>query len=111
MCPYARSWIAAVVLGLLAGCTDSPQEKFEAYKAKAAQGDRLAQYDLGFCYDEGLGVKQDLAQAVMWYRKAAEQDHAQAQYNLGNFCFNGIVVAKDIEQAMSWYRKAAEHGP
>ena len=106
----ARSWIAAVVLSLLAGCSDSPQEKFETYKAKAAQGDRFAQYELGFCYDEGIGVNQDLAQAVNWYRKAADQGHAPAQHNLANFYYFGVVVAKAPVQAISWYRKAAEQG-
>ncbi len=34
-------------------------------------------------YDEGLGVTQDYAEAMKWYRKAAEQGHAGAQHNLG----------------------------
>jgi TPR repeat protein len=38
-----------------------------------------AQYNLGHCYAEGLGVEQDYTQAVHWYRKAAEQGDTDAQ--------------------------------
>ena len=32
---------------------------------------------------QGLGVSQDYAEAIKWYRKAASQGYADAQYNLG----------------------------
>ncbi len=32
----------------------------------AEQGDAVAQYNLGLMYDNGLGVQQDLAEAVKW---------------------------------------------
>jgi Sel1 repeat len=38
----------------------------------ADQGDAQAQYNLGVLYDNGLGVPQDDAEAMKWYRKAAE---------------------------------------
>lgn len=39
----------------------------------AEHGNRMAQYNLGRCYEEGVGVDKDLDQAMMWYRKAANQ--------------------------------------
>ncbi len=39
----------------------------------AEQGDADAQNKLGFMYDDGLGVPQDYAEAMKWYRNAAEQ--------------------------------------
>ena len=33
--------------------------KFLEYEAKAEQGDAEAQFNLGFCYDDGLGVEKD----------------------------------------------------
>ena len=39
----------------------------------AEQGDADAQFNLGTMYGIGLGVPQDFAKAVKWYRKAAEQ--------------------------------------
>ena len=38
-----------------------------------------AQYNLGVSYDHGVGVPQDYAEAVKWYRKAAKQGHPTAQ--------------------------------
>ena len=76
----------------------------------AEQGDADAQYNLGCCYDEGNGVKQDYGQAVHWYRKAAEQGHADAQNNLGCSYRDGEGVKQDYSQAVHWYRKAAEQG-
>jgi TPR repeat protein len=61
-------------------------------------------------YAKGLGVGQDDAEAVIWFRKAAEQGHAQAQYNLGWMYANGQGVAQDHAEPAIWYRKAAEQG-
>ena len=57
--------------------------RFLEYKAKAEQGDAEAQFNLGFCYEDGRGVEKDYSHAVKWYRKAAEQNYAPAQLNLG----------------------------
>ena len=57
--------------------------RFLEYKARAEQGDAEAQFNLGFCYDDGRGVEKDYGEAVKWYRKAAEQNFAPAQFNLG----------------------------
>ena len=50
------------------------------YHTAADQGHALAQFNLGFCYGEGVGVKKDEAAAAVWYTKAAEQDNAGAQF-------------------------------
>src|SRR5712691_4582172 len=48
-------------------------------RAKAENGLASAQNTLGWMYREGLGVRQDLSQALKWYRKAAgEGDHEPA---------------------------------
>ncbi len=105
-----RRWIVAVILGLLAGCSDSPKNTFEGYKARAERGDPVAQYNLGVCYDNGEGVAKNQVEAVKWYRKAAEQGLAKAQFNLGNCYHNEKGVAKDQVEAVKWCRKAADQG-
>ena len=45
----------------------------------AEQGYPPAQYDLGNCYLNGLGVQKSQAEAVEWIRKAAVQGHEKAQ--------------------------------
>ena len=112
----ARPWLTAVLFGLMAlspahaGMTPEEVKAFDGYKAQAEKGDRVAQNNLGVCYEKGLGVAKDEVQAVSWYRKAADQGYAKAQSNLG-VCYEvGKGVAKDEVLAVSWYRKAAEQG-
>ncbi len=83
---------------------------FAQLSALAVKGSATAQFNLGFMYDNGQGVAEDDAAAVVWYRKAAEQGYAFAQLNLGFMYDNGQGVAEDDASAVVWYRKAAEQG-
>lgn len=50
------------------------------YEESANQGYDKAQYKLGWCYENGYGVKKkDKKQAIEWYRKAAQQDNHEAK--------------------------------
>jgi TPR repeat protein len=69
-----------LVCGILCANVD-----INALLKSAYQGDAEAQFDLGWRYAYGYGVKQDDAEAVKWYRKAAEQGHAEAANNLDRF--------------------------
>jgi TPR repeat protein len=101
------------ITSLLSPHAAAPQDvavpgKFQEYETKAERGDAEAQFNLGFCYDDGRGVKKDYAEAVKWYRKAAEQNYAPAEFNLGYCYANGQGVRKDKEEAVKWFRRAAE---
>ena len=48
----------------------------------ANDGDRVSQYNLGWAYEGGLGVIQDLEQSVFWYRSAAFQGDPHAKLKL-----------------------------
>ena len=76
----------------------------------ADKGYASAQFQLGWMYDQGLGVQQNEAEAVNWYRKAAEQRDAYAQLNLGVMHANGRGVQKNEAVAVNWFRKSAEQG-
>ena len=76
----------------------------------ADQGDAAAQRNLGLMYAAGLGVAQDYAEAIRWYRKAAEQGYAGAQSDLGFRYAHGQGVPQDYAEAVGWYRKAADQG-
>ncbi len=109
-----RPWIVVLLIGLLAGCSDSPDEKlrseFAALEAKAEQGVAIAQFNLGLLYYHGEGVQPSFVKAEFWFRKAAEQGVAHAEFNLGSFYHQGIGVLKNEEIAVSWYRMAANQG-
>jgi TPR repeat protein len=61
-------------------------------------------------YLMGTGVRQDIAEALKWYRQAAEQGHALAQYNLGMRYKDGKGVAQDPVEAYKWLSLAATRG-
>ena len=72
--------------------------------------DYNAQYIIGETYYNGLGVKEDHAKAMVWFRKAAEQGNGQAQFFVGYMYYNGLGVKEDHEEALIWSSKAAKKG-
>ena len=77
-------------------------------RARAEQGDAIAQHRLGVMYRTGEGVSQDDAEAVQWYRLAADQGHTDAQYSLELMYSNGEGVPEDDTEAVQWFRLAAD---
>jgi TPR repeat protein len=73
------------------------------YLKAAAQGRVLAQNNIGYLYEHGLGVRADSAQAVEWYRKAADQGDPTGQMNLGVMYETGRGVPQDLVQAHARY--------
>ena len=83
----------------------------EALLRRAQEGDAEARYELGEAYSSGeLGLPEDEAQAIIWYRRAGEQDHVAAQRALAKRYQDGIGVPKDTAEALKWYRRAGELG-
>ena len=72
----------------------------EWYRKAAQSGLAEAQNNLGFLYDQGMGVDRDDRQAVEWYLMAARQGHAQAQNNLGVMYGTGRGVPRDPGEAL-----------
>jgi TPR repeat protein len=81
---------------------------YQLIKPQAEKGDAVAQFILGFMYDEGQGVPQDYAEAAKWYRRAAEPGNAAAQSDLGLMDDQGRGVPKDHAGTEKWFRRAAE---
>lgn len=106
---HLRLWIAALLLGLAAGCSESAEDKlrreYEACKAKAEQGSAEEQHNLAVLYYEGKGVLPSFVKAMFWHQKAAEQGLAMSQNQLGYILLMGVGVLKDEEQAVSWFKK------
>eukprot|EP01088_Endostelium_zonatum_P022223 TRINITY_DN934_c0_g1_i1.p1 TRINITY_DN934_c0_g1~~TRINITY_DN934_c0_g1_i1.p1 ORF type:complete len:145 (+),score=49.46 TRINITY_DN934_c0_g1_i1:135-569(+) len=48
----------------------------------AQEGDAEAQFKMGECYEQGVGVKQDEGLARRWWLMAAEQGYVPAQEKL-----------------------------
>ncbi len=65
---------------------------------------------LGRCYENGLGVPQDLATAFKWYMLAAEQNDAEAQTLVAYMLRSGAGVPRDTSGYLQWMQRAAQSG-
>ena len=99
---------ALLVLGLNQAVWADDASDFRQTLQLAEQGVADAQYNLGWMYYNGQGVRQDDAEAVKWYRQAAEQGDAEAQYNLGAMYHNGDGVRRNFHLSKEWFGKACD---
>ena len=86
-------------------------------KEYADRGHPLAQFILGYMYENRLGVYVnhtlfskkrpvlDPVSASTWYKKSADQGCAMAQYYLGKH-----YIYSNRSEAIEWFRKAAQQG-
>ena len=99
-----------LILTALLAFQSAAAYEFDETKALAELGYASAQFNLGVKYANGIGVPENDAEAVKWYRKAADQGHSGAQSNLGVMYANGEGVPENDAEAVKWYRKAADQG-
>ena len=85
--------------------------RFESEKYfESLRGFPTAQFNLGCCYRDGLGVAKNSAEAAKWFRKSADQGHAPAQNSLGLCYRDGEGVVKDPVEGAKWITKSAKQG-
>jgi TPR repeat protein len=118
----ARTMVGVGLLVGVVACSDDLQAGIDAYAAgdyRAAapmirplgeRGDAEAQYFFGTMYKDGLGLPEDDAQAVEWFRRAAEQGGADSQLTLGAMYSKGEGVPADFVQAYAWASLSADQG-
>jgi len=70
----------------------------------------VAQFNLGFMYRKGQGVKQNYTKALAYYQLASDQGNADAQSTLGFMYNNGQGVEQNYAKAVAYYQLAADQG-
>ncbi len=68
----------------------------------------LAMNEIGYMYQEGMGVEQDYAKALEWLEKAADFGNSSAMNNIGYSYYYGVGVEQDYAKALEWFEKAAD---
>ncbi len=133
--------LVAVVLGAAPNVRAQVPDVAAHVHDAAERGDPIAQLALGFLYAMGGdGVRQDVATAVAWWRRAAdgrlrlpaaaaeyddgayvadrvrhmramaEEDAPDSQVGLGWHYLTGDGVPQDDVEAVAWFRRAADQG-
>lgn len=70
-----------------------------------------ATFNLGVCYETGIGVEKDMKNAMECYRAAASLGHKKAMYNLGVFYVHGRGgLKKNMEAAQACFEAADKMG-
>jgi TPR repeat protein len=108
---FAVAAIVAALSAVKAEPSAPPDVKgrgIDQFRIEAESGDAVAQYNLGVCYHNGVGVAPDAKEAIKWFRKAALQGNATAQYHLGLSLVNGNGAPTNAVEGAQWYRKAAD---
>ena len=77
-------------------------EAFRIWRPLAKSGDAIAQYNIGWMYDQGMGVDQSDREAIIWYKKSANQGEIDAQYTLALKYGEGQDVRQDFKMSLNW---------
>ncbi len=83
---------------------------FEAFQKAARANNPEAQFHLGYCYENGLGVTRNYKEALHLYLKATNAGYAKAQLRAG-YCYvdpKKRFTDENLGQAAYWYNKAAQ---
>jgi len=91
-----------------AGAT--PSDKIAQMTRAANAGDSNAMVQLGWCYQNGIGVARDQAQAASWFRKGADAGSADAMNRLGLMIVFDQVPGVDKDEALTWFTKSGGLG-
>ncbi|CFW93320.1 putative Non-specific protein-tyrosine kinase [endosymbiont DhMRE of Dentiscutata heterogama] len=90
--------------------SEKVKKDFELLLKSAESGDSLAQYKLGDCYLDGIGVEKDEYRAFVYYMKSADMGNSNGMLKVGDCYQYGAGVEKDKKKAFDYYLKAAGLG-
>lgn len=121
---YLEFMLAQYELHGLGGVTVDQKSAVSKLLALSEDGYLKAFFQLGQCYENGVGVAKDESKALEWYvslvhNPSLDQDCldeddlenlAQAYYCLAEYYRVGKVVAIDLEKSKTLYQIAAERG-
>ena len=98
-------------LGTMLAAEGRDAEALALFRASAEGGDIYGFNNLGWAYENGIGVAPDLEKAISWYEKAAAGGQPMAPINLGLIHRDGRPgVPSDLGKAAFWFAEAARRG-
>ncbi len=86
------------------------KEAFKSLSAAASQGASRAVLNLGIMHAKGLGIPQNIPEAIRLFEAVAKpsdsSDAFAARIELGRLYSSGFGMPIDIAKALSWYKAA-----
>jgi uncharacterized protein len=100
---------ALVILGSISDNSGAYDKAVSFYRKAYEKGNATGAFGIGVLYQAGLGVKEDQAQAIAWFKRAADKNTGAALDSMGDiFNYEEEVLNKPL--ALHMYLKAAEFG-
>ncbi|KAJ3381871.1 hypothetical protein HDU92_005090 [Lobulomyces angularis] len=84
-------------------------EAVKIFEVASKLGSSSAQYHLGFCYFNGLGVEKDYNKAYNYFLEASIC-YPESSFYLGLLLYNGTGVQKNYGESFKHFKIAAESG-
>jgi len=85
-------------------------EAYCLWRPLAEQGDAEAQFQLGWMYANGQGLRQNPVAAADWWERAAHAGHPDADLAIAQAYQKGRGRSKDTSEAVHWLLVAARNG-
>ena len=104
----AQFWYGNLIFNGL-GTPKNMKLGIEFYRLSAEKNFPLALHELGHIYDNGLGVEQDIDEAINWYEKAITEGRVVYSYhNLGMiYQYGSKNIEVNVDKAIELYKEAA----
>lgn len=98
------------LFGLEAFKQKNYSEAYKLFKRSSEMGNADAMYQLGLCYNRGVGTDFDYKQAFAWVKRAAEAGNLQAMATLGDLYCEGTGIDQNFTEAIKSYKIAVKGG-
>ena len=108
--PAAMKLLGDLYLDGKGGLAQDYAKAMEQYLRAADEDYADAEAQIGYLYQNGLGVEIDYTRAMEWNNRAAMQGSAQGQAQIGYLYQNGLGVTQNLDEAGRWYTRAKEGG-
>ena len=104
----AQFWYGNLIFNGL-GTPKNMKLGIEFYRLSAEKNFPLALHELGHIFDNGLGVEQDIDEAINWYEKAITEGRVVYSYhNLGMiYQYGSKNIEVNVDKAIELYKEAA----
>jgi enhanced entry protein EnhC len=86
------------------------KEIFKQLENQAILGDSTAQFDIAQMYQRGIGINQNIQEAIKYYQLASTQQDLRAEYNLGILYLGGQGITPDYKLGIDYLKDAAFKG-
>lgn len=104
---FAATQLGELLLLNSENSSDDAAVGFEMLLQSAQNNDELAQFYVGYAYENGLAVIENDFNAASWYEKSANNGWLQATLALAELYADRDSDVYDLSKSLKWYESAA----